>query len=522
MPGQSDYQSKRPKRTPPGLPTSTREYSAKVDPGPYVGIVKGYGDDSGMNRIAVFIPALAQQRKSKETAPDRTELESNTIMVSLALPFYGRTNNKSDSTGSYGKTTKAYGMWMPTPDIDTQVMVVFAEGILENGYIIAYVPDALMLHSVPGIAASSSFKPNAQTTAAGMTPTNVEVPVAEYNKLDPTLKFDNNTAWKNIPRPVHDLYGTLLAQGLEADYARGLATSSAQRESPSNVFGISTPGPLDFDSGLTQTQGLVDDLDKFGYQWPTNRGPGHTFVMDDGDRNHDSKLVRLRTGFGHQILLNDTDGIVYLGTASGNAWAELRNDGSVDVFSAKDVSVHAEGNVNMLADVDVNIQAGEDINLLAGHNFKVETNPAGVEGKGHAHMYINGNMKAFAAGTFNMSSNGWFNITSKEAISVTSTACIYVKSGGGSKYPIKLNTEAGNVAEPPGRVPIYENNWINREASNTYGGKRWAVDGSYSYYTAMQRVPMHEPDSRINQSKPKEIKPWDGTEGVVHISDSST
>ena len=517
MPGQSDYR----KKPVPGLPTGSRDYTAKVDPGPYIGIVKGYGDSSGMNRIAVYIPALAEQRTSSPTSKyDKTEQESNVVICSLALPYYGRTNNLDGKDGQYETTTKSYGMWLPTPDIDTQVMVVFAEGILENGYIIAYVPDALMLHMVPGIAASPAFAKSKSTIDAGLTSPDFEVPVAEYNKLEVT-SFDGTTAWKNVLKPVHPLLDTLLSQGLEADYIRGITTSSSQRESPSNVFGISTPGPLDYDYG-TITQGLVSETSKFGYDWPYNRKTGHTFVMDDGDQQGLNQLIRLRTGTGHQVLLSDDGGAIYVGTASGNAWAELRNDGSVDVFSAKDVSVHAEGNVNMLADVDVNIQAGEDINLLAGHNFKVETNPAGVEGKGHAHMYINGNMKAFAAGTFNMSSTGWFNITSKEAISVTSTACIYVKSGGGSKYPIKLNTEAGNVAEVPSRVPIYESNWVNKEASNTYGGKRWAVDGSYSYYTAMQRVPMHEPDPRINNSKRKDPKPWDGSEGTVHIVDSST
>jgi len=507
----------------PGLPSGSKEYTAKVDPGPYIGIVKGYGDDSGMNRIAVYIPALSQHRSSNESGPDpynKTEQESNVILCSLALPFYGRTNAVDVSPERYETTTKSYGMWFPTPDIDTQVMVVFAEGVLENGYIISYIPDALMLHMVPGIASSPAFTASTSSKAAGITSPKFEVPVAEYNKFDGDLKFDKSTSWKNVPKPVHPLFDTLLAQGLEADYIRGISTSSAQRESPSNVFGISTPGPLDHDWG-TLTQGLITE-DSKGYDWPYNRKSGHTFVMDDGDNNGDNQLIRLRTGTGHQILLSDDGGAIYVGTASGNAWAELRNDGSVDVFSATDVSVHAEGNVNMLADVDVNIQAGEDINLLAGHNLKITTNPQNVEGKGHAHMYINGNMKQYAVGTFNLKSEGWFNITCTEAVSITSSACIYAKSGGGSKYPIKLNTEAGNVAEMPSQVSIRENNWVNKEASNTYGGKRWAVDGSYSYYTALSRVPMHEPDPRINKSKRKDPKPWDGSEGTVHIADSGT
>lgn len=502
-----------------GLPETSVSSTARVDPGPYIGIVKGYGDNSGMNRVAVYIPAISQQRISGADHSKKTELESNTIICSLALPYYGRTNFGSQGS-EYQKTTKAYGMWLPTPDIDTQVLVVFAEGKMDNGYIISYVPDALMLHMVPGIASSPAFIPNDKTNSTSTTSPKFEVPVAEYNKLTASA-IGPDTPWKNIPKPVHPLYSTLLDQGLELDYFRGLTTSSAQRETPSNVFGISTPGPLDRE-GPSHYQGLVKEPTDPGYKWSSSRKSGHTFVMDDGDNKGNNQLIRLRTGTGHQVLLSDDGGAIYVGTASGNAWAELRNDGSVDVFSAKDVSVHAEGNVNMLADVDVNIQAGEDINLLAGHNFKIETNKENVEGKGHAHIYINGNMKQYAAGTFNLSSEGWFNITATEAVSITSSACIYAKSGGGAKYPIKLNTEAGNIAEKPSQMVTRESNWVNKEASNTYGGKRWAVDGSYSYRTVMERVPMHEPDPRINNSKRKDPKPWDGSEGTVHIVDSST
>ena len=53
------------------------------------------------------------------------------------------------------------------------------------------------------------------------------------------------------------------------------------------------------------------------------RMPRHPFVLDDGDIDGNSKLARLRTSTGHQMLLNDTDGMIYVGTASGNAWIEM-------------------------------------------------------------------------------------------------------------------------------------------------------------------------------------------------------
>jgi hypothetical protein len=471
-----------------GAPIENKSNVERRDPGPYVGIVKGYGDPSGMNRIAVFIPALQSQRLSQEGTLQKQELQQNTILCKLLLPYYGRTNRTGNDAKSYAGTSKSYGMWFPTPDVDSLVMVIFVGGSQEEAYIIGGVPEPYMLHMVPGIATSPAFHPSAATTKAGITSVlaggDTELPVAEFNRQSAEDRND----FLNILKPLHPLTDILIAQGLQGDYARGLSTSGAQRESPSNVFGVSTPGPLD-PEGPKIKQGLVTPGNP-GYDWPANRTGGHTFVMDDGDNVGQNRNIRLRTGTGHQILLNDTDGIIYIGNATGTTWVEMTNEGQIDVFSKQDVSVHTEGNMNFLADKNVHIQSGEDLVMLAGHNLRVETNPASVSGKGHAHFFINGNMKQTATGTFNIKSTDWFNVTAKEAISVTTLACMYFKSGGGKENPIKLNTEVGNPAEEASHIPLYEKPWVTLDdKTGTY-----KVDGEYEYKIAMQRAPMHEPD----------------------------
>ena len=49
-----------------------------------------------------------------------------------------------------------------------------------------------------------------------------------------------------------------------------------------------------------------------GLLGPTNRRRGHSIALDDGDVNGDSNQIRLRTSTGHQILMNDTEGIIYV------------------------------------------------------------------------------------------------------------------------------------------------------------------------------------------------------------------
>jgi len=477
-----------------GAPTDAKSKIERRGPGPYVGIVKGFGDPSGMNRIAVYIPALQSQRLSSQTTNQKQETRANTVLCNLLLPYYGRTNRTGNEKSSYAGTSKSYGMWFPTPDVDSLVMVIFVDGKQEEAYIIGGVPEPYMLHMVPGIATSPAFHPNTATTKAGiksvMAGGTAELPVAEFNRQAAEERND----FLNILKPLHPLADILMSQGLQNDYVRGLSTSSAQRESPSNVFGVSTPGPLD-PNGPKIKQGLVTPQNP-GYDWPANRDSGHTFVMDDGDNSGRNRNIRLRTGTGHQILLNDTDGIIYIGNATGTTWVEMTNEGQIDVFSKQDVSVHTEGNMNFLADKNVHIQSGEDLVMLAGHNLRVETNPASVSGKGHAHFFINGNMKQTATGTFNIKSTDWFNVTAKEAISVTTLACMYFKSGGGKENPIKLNTEVGNPAEEASHIPLYEKPWVTLDDKT----ETYKVDGENQYTIAMQRVPMHEPDPRDHQN----------------------
>ena len=100
----------------------------------------------------------------------------------------------------------------------------------------------------------------------------------------------------------------------------------------------------------------------------TTRKTGHTFVMDDGDSEGKNQLVRLRTGSGHQLLMSDSAGVVYLANSDGTVWMEFSNNGMVDVYaqtgynlrSGADINFHAEGNINMYANKSVKIKANEE------------------------------------------------------------------------------------------------------------------------------------------------------------------
>jgi hypothetical protein len=180
---------------------------------------------------------------------------------------------------------------------------------------------------------------------------------------------NNSARLDRLPKPVHPFARTLQDQGLIQDTTRGTTSSSARRETPSNVFGISTPGKIDARNPKKDKLGPTNDLKNV----QTTRLAGHTFVMDDGDNNGDNQLVRLRTSSGHQLLMSDSAGVVYLANADGTVWMEFSNNGMVDVYaqtgynlrSGGDINFHAEGNINMYANKSIKIKANEQTGLVS-------------------------------------------------------------------------------------------------------------------------------------------------------------
>ena len=68
----------------------------------------------------------------------------------------------------------------------------------------------------------------------------LSLPTVEKNKR--TADINHNDTFRPIQ---HTLSESIVKQGLALDPIRGAGSSSARRESPSEVFGLLTPGPRD-------------------------------------------------------------------------------------------------------------------------------------------------------------------------------------------------------------------------------------------------------------------------------------
>jgi hypothetical protein len=183
-------------------------------------------------------------------------------------------------------------------------------------------------------------------------------------------------------RPVHeDVFKQLCLQGTQLDLVRGPITSSSQRESPSQVFGFSTPGRPRKD--VAQDANLInkiksgdielDEVKDYNRPGKTSRRGGHSVVLDDGNIVGENNLMRLRTARGHQILMHDTEEVIYIQHANGMSWVEMDATGQVTIYASNSVSVRSGQDINLHADRDINLNAGNDIKMRSKKKIKVET-----------------------------------------------------------------------------------------------------------------------------------------------------
>ena len=380
----------------------SNKYSG-VDVGPYIGIVKNTIDPLRMGRLGVLLPELAHVPESSKDA-------GKVIWCQYLSPFYGAKPFESVSKTepfSPKLNQTSYGLWAIPPDIGTNVLVIFAKGEKNqsSAFWIGCVQEPLTNHMVPGNASSSNTSKAAEVHEGAETSKTATygtdfLPALEKNKkiYKPGENIGSLYKWK---LPINEeLADQLQIQGLIQDPVRGTTTSSARRESPSAVFGMNTPGRIKKNSrkpniGLEGTPVSVD------------RHSGHSFVMDDGDVSGLNHLTRLRTSSGHQLLMNDSNGVVYLANGSGKSWLEMspdgkvyiyaqdgfnfRSDGNFDLHSGGDINFHAKNSIKFTAEVDMVNNAGYIMNI--GEHGIANTSPSG----GISSLAGKGNISSFGA-----------------------------------------------------------------------------------------------------------------------------
>jgi hypothetical protein len=282
--------------------------------------------------------------------------KDNDRICLLAVPYGGhsKVNDSGADEQNEAEAPLSYGMWPQPPELGSNVIVAYTtshENGVVMGSLISKDRNAMM-----GGRASGPIYADGETSLGPIG--------AEKNPRD---KNDADT------KPLDEYFQSVLnQQGLSVDYVRGHSQSSARRESPSKVFGITTR-------------------------------QGHVLSMDDGDDSGASNNIRLRTRSGAQILMDDSNGFVFVTNQSGDAWVEMDASGHVDVYSKAGISMHTEGDYNVHAKGSINMEAeiGVNIKSSGGDGIKLETTSGGIdifselsmhiESKANYHLLVRGN-----------------------------------------------------------------------------------------------------------------------------------
>lgn len=442
---------------------------------PVIGIVKNNIDPTRSGRIQVYVNRLNNWDQDNP---------AHWTTVSYLSPFFGYTQNTSspDGEGKYKSNGHAYGFWATPPDTGTEVVCIFINGDINFGYYIGCIPQAGLTHMVPAMGSSSKIVANdseAQSYGGAS-----ELPVTEIN--DANTEKDNKAELTDQARTVHSYQASRLnIQGLVRDSERGTITSSATRESPSNVFGMSTPGRPYYKGGYTDEsiEGAVQNQDTPDENFKiTGRKGGHSLVMDDGDLTGKNQLLRLRSGSGHMILMQDKAETLFIVHANGKSYIEMNKEGAIDIYSTNSVNVRTHG--------DLNIHAERDINMFAKRNFNLKASQINMESDKDTLFRVGENFKNHTLKKYTVKVDDAMAFESKSDAGFTSKANVFVTGGPN----INLNTGSSpTTPEEVKKLPII------KHADTLYEKSKGFTPAPNKIESINSRVPAHSPWTEANK-----------------------
>lgn len=270
-------------------------------------------------------------------------------------------------------------------------------------------------------------------------------------------------------KPAQDLTAQTKESGLGADQLRG-----------------STPPQDKIDNKVMGWRSYGDRATKRA---------GHSFLMYDDPA---VSMLRLRSGAGGQFIINDAANFIYMNTQSGRAWAELGDDGHIDIYGAKSISVHAVEDLNLTAGRDLNVDVGRDV------NYRIGGKALGEIGAGYG-LTVTGDGKAKISGDYNLISGGdskvsaaAYNVTASSALRLTASTI-----DAGATGNVKINSSAGSIYEQGGATAASAPTDPEKVKTTTVPGEptrdeytRGSAGADRTTIAGRDgnaRVPMHEP-----------------------------
>ena len=433
------------------------------------GVVKANVHPTNMGVIKIWIPTFS----TDET--DKTQWRS----VRYCTPFYSRVDNSGVGDTYFGTKVTA-GITTPPPDIGTKVLAFFPEGRNAEGYYFACVPDLYMMQTLPEATISDG------------------VVSGEFNDNPAGSHHTGKiTNWRTQTRP-EDFFtqDALVRQGLSDDRVRGLNNSGYMRESPAELIGIASKGRRITEQGqdftLTYNSQIKnpDTANKKileGLLGPTARRKGHSVTLDDGDIDGNSNQIRLRTSTGHQLLLNDSEGVIYVGNSDGSCWIELSNEGTMDVYAQDSINFRST-NINFHADENIKFHSKGYTQIVADQQMHVQ---------GKKQLVMTSDGEAGVTGTKGL------HLNSGAELFASATSSAYINSGANMSINGALILLQGPSTKAKSAKSVSE----SQKEDTTYfpDQDQFILDEEEMVTTTVDRIVTHEPfpyHSTVNTTTP--------------------
>lgn len=320
------------------------------------GKVVDVNDPLQRGRIKVFCPTYGDVASEIEHIP----------WASYCAPFAGVSVNPT--TGPDEDTTggvMSYGTWA-IPDVGATALVTLVDGLPNRRVWIGCLQGDYFTHTMP----HGRFKADSK------------VPLSSTEKEVEPLASNAREAFNNNVDSYE--YGTrIIDRQVSAISAESIGTAVTYSEEPDDIdFNIDRS-----DGKSTKfTQGYSNNRSSI---YSTTTPGRHSSVMDDDPQN---SRIRFRTATGHQVILDDTNERIYIGTALGNTWIEIDGKGTIDIYSSEDTSIHSDGDLNLSAGKSVRIAGAKGIHLASGKDIRMHS-------KESTHVRSDGDLKMHSPNT---------------------------------------------------------------------------------------------------------------------------
>ena len=470
----------------------------RTEKGIVVGTVKANTHPTRQGILMVFIEAPSDQSRTEDTSQWR--------QVKYAPPFYSRTETQGQANTHIGVKNTA-GMLYPAPDVGSKVLCAFPDSQTTDGFWFACLPDPYMMQALPESSMSTNIDKNELLVRHKDKQGKFKGAALDFNDHLPGPN-DVSTLGNYLQpkRALDTLTQTKIkAQGIDQDEIRGLTSSTYMRETPSELFGITTKGRKLDQKGIDLAQrtdihkllkvegGALSKKDADVVEGKVARAHGHVFVMDDGDLEGNNNLIRLRTAGGHQILMHDKENVIYIGNSSGTTWMQMDANGQLDIYSKTNINLRSK-NINMHADSSIKMHAGQTIQLVAGSNIH-------LEGGSMANLYSDGTSFVYGGGGVNVKAGGTLNAEAGSTMNL--------KAGG------KMNAKASCIAlQGPAGGAAKQNAAGKKSPKDTAQNEKGFWEASTTVSTTVDRVPSHEPFSE------HKVTTQESTYSAVEVQDA--